>query len=330
LWCRLKRHNNLNKYKGKTFLKVINVMNTNSSKITTISELGKKVAMLTSNRNLDSKAVKAKAASLKDMEQLVPAVIVDATKAAAEGLGMVDFVTGNEIPENELENYVVLVDGNHRYKAYLNLKKMKGYSGEYWVTYPLPAASNKKVADMIAEINIATNPWKGSDYSKCAYMVMGDKSPIGVEAMNELTYKGCNISSASLWLVFGKEINKAVLTKAMKGDISSMLYDDDKIKRGLDLYHTAEEAGFSGEFLGKRTFIEWIKKTVTFGGKIDNEKVKQMKVFITSLKDKVKEIEGTKGEDGLNKELTLHYKLTNLWDIWLETMPTVEPTDVQG
>jgi hypothetical protein len=293
--------------------------------IKTISELGKKVAMLKSNRNLDSKAVKAKADSLKDMEQLVPAVIVDATKAAAEGLGMVDFVTGSEIPENELENYVVLVDGNHRYKAYLNLTKSKtGYNGDFWVTYPL---TDKPVASMIAEINIATNPWKGSDYSKCAAMVLGENAPIGVKAMNELTAKGCNISSASLWLVFTKEINKAMLTKALKSTeiTSQILSSESLIERGLNLYHTAENAGFSGEFLGKRTFIEWIKMRVEYDGTPANDaKVAEMSNFINHLKEinKVKEIENIKGEkNGLNKEMNLQKNLNKLWDEWKSNNP---------
>lgn len=288
-------------------------------KISSLSELGKKVAKLVNNRNIEKKAVSAKAVSLTEKSQLIPAVVVDATKAVKEGLAIVDFETGNEIPSNELNNYVVLVDGNHRYQAHLNLlEKAKAgksdYSGEFWVMYPF--SDELSVVAMLTELNIATNPWKGSDYGKCAAIVLGENAPEGVKAMNELISKGCNLASASLWIAFTKEVGKSQMVKAMtKKETAGALTDSHKIQRGLKLYAAAEKAGFSKEFLGKRYFIQWIISKVADENNVaDDALVEKMVVFLGSVNGE--EIEAIKGEKGGDNKLAKQMqKLNELWDV---------------
>lgn len=281
--------------------------------IFTLNELGKKVAKLVNNRNMEAKAVKAKATSLNEKSQLIPAVVVDATKAVEQGLAIVDFQTGKEIPEEEIQNYVVLVDGNHRYQAHLNLLagKLK-YEGNFYVMYPLQPELT--IVDTLAELNIATNPWKGSDYGKCAAIVLGDDAPEGVKAMNELIGKGCNLASASLWVAFTKEIGKSAMVKAMnRKEVSGALTNTANIQRGLKLYELATKAGFSQQYLGKRYFIQWIISKVSANGIADADKLAKMMDFLGSLDGK--EIEGLKGtKGGDNTVLTQERKLNELWD----------------
>jgi len=289
--------------------------------ICNLAELGKKVAKLVNNRNIETKAVKEKAESLSDKNQLIPAVVVDAAKAVEEGLDVVDFQSGKPLTEEELENYVVLVDGNHRYQAHLNLLAAKAagksdYSGEFWVMYPLN--DELTVVEMLSELNIATNPWKGSDYGKCAAIVLGDDAPEGVKAMNELIGMGCNLSSASLWIAFTREITKAVMVKAMnRKETASALTNSHNIQRGLGLYHTAEKAGFSRAFLGKRYFIQWIITKVTGeNGVADEEKVQKMFQLLKGLKPmEAAVIEAAKGDKGGESKIIIQErKLNELWD----------------
>jgi hypothetical protein len=286
--------------------------------IFTISELGKKVARLVNNRNLEQKAVKDKANSLNEKSQLIPAVVVDAEAAVAEGLEVVDFQSGKEINANELKNYVVLVDGNHRYQAHLNLleaaEKGKGeYAGEFWVMYPFN--DELSIVDMLTELNIATNPWKGGDYGKCAAIVLGEQAPEGVKAMNELIGKGCNLASASLWIAFTKEVSKSVMVKAMrKKETAGALTNSHNIQRGLKLYEAAEKAGFSAKYLGSRNFIQWIiSKVANENNVADDGKVEQMIAFLGTINGK--EIEGISGEKGVATKLdNQKKKLNELWD----------------
>lgn len=281
--------------------------------IFTLAELGKKVAKLVNNRNIADKAVKDKANSLTEKNQLIPAVVVDAAKAVEQGLAIVDFQTGKEIPQEEIQNYVVLVDGNHRYQAHLNLLagKLK-YDGQFWVMYPLQPELT--IVETLAELNIATNPWKGSDYGKCAAIVLGENAPEGVKAMNELIGKGCNLASASLWVAFTKEIGKSAMVKAMnRKEVSGALTNSANIQRGLRLYELASKAGFTPQYLGKRYFIQWIISKVSANGIADEAKVAKMMDFLGSLDGR--EVEGMKGtKGGENAVLTQERKLNELWD----------------
>ena len=104
---------------------------------------GKKVARLVANRDLDPKNVKQKKESLKKCGVLTPAVIVNGNKAVEQDLEIVDFITGEVISKEDAHKYIVLVEGNHRYQAHLELLKANGkleeeqkYKKEFFVTYP--------------------------------------------------------------------------------------------------------------------------------------------------------------------------------------------------
>ena len=117
---------------------------------------GIKIARLAGNRNLDQKIIKAKKKSLKETGLLVPAMIVEASLALEEGLEVVDFETGEAVTEENVDEYVVLVDANHRYKAHLELVKLDDeYNKDFTFMFPL---QDIDVTKMLSEINVATNP----------------------------------------------------------------------------------------------------------------------------------------------------------------------------
>ena len=96
------------------------MMNIEKFKVYEISELtnnGYKIARLANNRNLNEKAVNAKKKSLQDKAQLQAAVVDFADRAVKQGLDVVDFLSEKKIADNEIAQTLVLLEGNHRYKA---------------------------------------------------------------------------------------------------------------------------------------------------------------------------------------------------------------------
>lgn len=99
-----------------------------------LSSKGIKVARLAGNRDFSEKNIKEKKKSLKKRGMLSAAIIISAKKALDEGLEVVDFETGKAITYENADKYVVLVDANHRFKAYLELRKSDDeYKGDFYV-----------------------------------------------------------------------------------------------------------------------------------------------------------------------------------------------------
>jgi len=281
-----------------------------------LQEKGFKIARLAGNRTLDEKIVRAKKKSLKATGLLVPAIIVKAENAIAEGLEVVDFETGEQVTEENARYYVVLVDANHRYKAHLQLtNEDRNYDGEFSFMFPLKDIS---IAKMLSEINISTNPWKAADYGKGAAMLLKEELPL-LNALNQLTGNGYSIESAAMWLTFNKKVTKSVLVNAMNGSISDYLKDDKNIERGQKLLEAARKS-FSEDFLKKRTLPDWIisKSNEDEDGK--STFIKKMCNFLNQI-DRVTadNIEKSKGERGGDtKETIINRKLNKLWENYVK------------
>lgn len=113
---------------------------------------GKKVAFIKGNRQVQEKNVNAKRASLKENGQIIPAVIVDGKEVQSVDLEIVDAETGTPVALEDHEKYVVILDGQHRYTAYIqNGDKNKG---EFYFMYPLNEGIT--LQKILSEANIAT------------------------------------------------------------------------------------------------------------------------------------------------------------------------------
>lgn len=294
-----------------------------NSKIYSASELaneGKKVARLKGNRDLNEKAINAKKKSMKQFGQLVPAIMVDATTAIEQGLEVVDFVTGEEINEQNAPSYIVLLDANHRYQAHLklleenlNLKEEEPYTQEFYLAYSL----NEEVSidKALAEINIATTPWKGADYVKGVKMMVEAELPV-LDFISELTAEGFSLDAASKVVSFNGKVTKTVLVKAINGTIDDCLKNDSGIERGRRILNAAQSS-FNAEFLKNRVWIDWViskyEKTT------DQEKANFTDVmanFLSTIKRKDAEpLEKAKGKrGGKNKESIINEGLDSLWE----------------
>lgn len=223
--------------------------------LTSLVNEGKKIARLSGNRDLNEKIVKAKMKSLEQYGQLIPAVVVDATDAINQGMEVIDFTTDDVIGKEEAMNYLVLLEGNHRYEAHCELlNKNENYAGEFYIMYALNVEVT--IAKMLSEINIATNPWKGGDFVKGAKMNNLQKELPLLDAINDLVDEGYNLSVASKWLTFTAKIDKKVMNCAMDNIILPQLENTVGLERGQRLIEAAKN--ISQRKHKSRYLIDWI------------------------------------------------------------------------
>ena len=265
--------------------------------------------------------MKAKMKTLEECEQFIPAIVVDATDAINQGLEIVDFATGDTIREEEAVDYLVLVEGNHRYAAHLRLiadnekrDEQKRYQGEFKLLYALN--TKLPIAKMLSEINIATDPWKGSDYVKGAKMSNQQEELLLLDAMSNLVNKGYSLTSASKWLTFTSKINKKVMDCAIDGNIVDELKNTNGLERGLRLLQAAEGI-FKETTIQARTVIDWIiSKYEKTSDNLKPEFTNKMERFLKNISkedaDYVEKAKGTRGGD--TKENIINNKLSGLWE----------------
>lgn len=268
-------------------------MNNKIYSLTELTEQGKKIGRLSLNRRLNPSIIKAKMKSLKENGLLMPAVIVDGKDV--KDLEIVDFETGNKV-EN-VDNYVVLLDANHRYEAYLELKK-KGVDVEFYFIYSLnPSLSIQK---QLSEINVATNPWKGVDYIN-GVLMKGNDSKL-MKEMGKLAKDGYSLSAASKWLTFS-EVKKEKLVAIMNGKKDGITTNDADIDNRMKLLDTTK-AKLGDKLTKGKAVIDWIiNKYYDISDADKPSFIDNMIGKINSLTDdECKEIQSFKGERGIKSK----------------------------
>lgn len=288
--------------------------------ISDLLKKGKKMARLVANRELDPKIVKKKKESLKQFGLLSPAIIIDGSKSIEEDLEIMDFETGEDISKEDAGQYIVLVEGNHRYKAHLELleanaklEEEQKYKKEFFVIYSL--GDNVPTMKMLAEINVCTDRWGTKD--KVKSITVKENCPKLLSEINKLTNEGYSLNAASLWLTFGTKVNTSVIDVAMRGKYLDPLRNDAGIERGLKILNAAKSK--LGENLCKTrtTLSGWIVSK--YDNTLDADKAKftdNMIEFINSIdSDNVTYLQKVKGKKGgSSKENLINKKLNELWD----------------
>ena len=238
-------------------------MNKEIISYTDLEAMGLKPAKLVANRQIKRAIQAAKKRSLRKSGQAIPAIIVDAKAVVDQGFGILDFKTGAPIPAEEVENYVVIVDGAHRFDAHLNLLKeaKEGeYSDDFYFMFPLNEKQTLNIGQLLAEINTCTTPWKGGDYAIGASMMVNEDLPV-LSFITELAKKGCSLRAACELATLTDSITKGVIVKAMKGEIEGCLRFAENLEYGKKIYALAAEK-FGGIFLKTRTFPDWLLKII--------------------------------------------------------------------
>lgn len=274
---------------------------------------GVRVAFIRGNRMVQEKNVNAKRASLMENGQIIPAVIVDGEEVQSVDLEIVDAETGKPVAPEDYDKYVVILDGQHRYTAYIqNGDKNKG---EFYCMYPLNEGIT--LQKILSEANIATKMWDGKDFASGALMMNPDKDLPLMKAIVELLNQGFPLATVQKWLCFKNAgINKEVLAKAMNGKIDEKLLKTPYLEKGKRLLEAAQKS-FNNDFLGKRYLVDFlIEKYEDADDEKKAETMNQLVKFLAGIdRSEADEIEKAKGQKGvIAKEQVILNKLNELYN----------------
>jgi hypothetical protein len=309
---------------------MINIDNFKVYEISKLINSGYKIARLENNRELDDKAVKAKMKSLKAKGQLQTAIVLPAQRAKDEHLQVIDFESKERVKDEDIPNYLVLPEGNHRYKAHLNLlaenKKNEGkedfvkYEGKFYVMLPL--TDSLGIAEMMAEMNICTKVWKGTDYIRGAIMSHPEKVTEVLRYMAELERQKFSLPAISMYVTDSEKVNKSMLQKFMNGEVLETLKDSEEHQELIDRSKKVLEAAKEfGPMLGTRSFADWIKSKLASSKKLTGEQVTNRLVgfFNWLSKEQITSICDSKGKRCITtKEDVINAQLNKLFNVYVQ------------
>lgn len=122
------------------------------------------VAFLEGNRNINFNNVKKMEVSLKEFgKNLMPMVYIKADDARLNGRKLKDAIDGTTVEEGNRANYIVVLDGQHRFTAAVKMEK-EGFDTSKLLWEELKLDENKTIEEALIEINSVGQMWKGTDY----------------------------------------------------------------------------------------------------------------------------------------------------------------------
>lgn len=212
-----------------------------------------KFAFIKGNRPTDEKAIKVKKDSISEHGILCPITAVNGEEVIKSNGHLTD-LDGNDIADEHAKDYYAVLDGQHRLKAYLEL----GLPLEDLVVIePL----NKKIAIalLIAEMNICTKTWKGSDYMAAPAMAIKETNAAFDFAM-ELQRRNFLLSTISLWACGNNKLKAKDLVASLKTrEMPQCLQEADGWCAKSRKWFEAASEKFTAKFLAKKYLISFIQ-----------------------------------------------------------------------
>lgn len=212
-----------------------------------------KFAFIKGNRPTDEKAIKVKKDSISEHGILCPITAVNGEEVIKSN-GYLTDLDGNDIADEHAKDYYAVLDGQHRLKAYLEL----GLPLEDLVVIePL----NKKIAIalLIAEMNICTKTWKGSDYMAAPAMAIKETNAAFDFAM-ELQRRNFPLSTISLWACGNNKLKAKDLVASLKTrEMPQCLQEADGWCAKSRKWFEAASEKFTAKFLAKKYLISFIQ-----------------------------------------------------------------------
>lgn len=178
-------------------------------KIFTLADVkaeGKAIAFVYGNRDIAAKNKNNKKSSLKECSMnLVPMLLVEGKKAVEDGCKLMN-PNGEEVPNSAADSYYVVVDGQHRYTAAMELMKDAKKDEEPAITdeqlYFYLDYSGRNTKELLSITNIESAKWASTDFAKGAVLLNPDDELI--QFINEYAQKKMPISVISIYL-YGKK-----------------------------------------------------------------------------------------------------------------------------
>ena len=209
-------------------------------------------AFIKGNRPTDEKAIKAKKDSLAEYGMLCPITAVNGKAIIASGGHLTD-LDGNDIADEHAKDYYAVLDGQHRLKAYLEL----GLPLEDLVVIE-PLNKGVAIALLIAEMNICTKTWKGSDYMAAPAMAIKETNAAFDFAM-ELQRRNFPLSTISFWACGNKLKAKDLVASLKTREMPQCLQEADGWCAKSRKWFEAASEKFTAKFLAKKYLITFIQ-----------------------------------------------------------------------
>ena len=218
-----------------------------------IDNEARQFAFVKGNRPTNAKTVKAKETSIKEHGQLSPITVAKGEDVLNSGGHLVD-LDGNDIPDDQTENYYAVLDGQHRLRAYLNL----GLNLDDLVICE-PLNVEMSIAALTAEMNICTKTWTGTDYMAAPAMMLVNKNEVFEFAMY-LRSKGCPLATISLWCTGASSLKPKDLVACVKSrELPKAFVEAGWYERSVKWYEAAQ-GKFPDTFLAKKYLITHLSK----------------------------------------------------------------------
>lgn len=209
-----------------------------------------KLARVKYNRPIDQKDVDdfINIIANGEYEDAYPVIAIEGSKLVEAGYEVIDY-SGDAINPDEADKYLVILDGQHRCKAFAQLNA----TGENYVIPNVHLREVENVAKYLIDINKAGSHWDKRDKFVIAQLTVGTEP---FTSIADRIAEGFNPSTPML-IYTGKRISDSILNKVLKGEP----YQLNKkavvnIERGDKFITLCKAAGMGVDLITKRYFIE--------------------------------------------------------------------------
>ena len=262
--------------------------------------INKKIALVKNNRPVDRKKVDqfmALFANYDKYEKAYPIIVTRTLPLIEAGYTVTD-VNGKEISRGESHNYYVVLDGQHRTIA---LMQLASTGKERYATIPnvhLKEINAENVGEYLVDINNVGTSWTAKDKMIVAALTKKDEL---FENIAERLKEGFNPSTAAL-IYTKKKIGVALLNKILKGEEYNLpqgaVVD---IERGNKFINICKSAGMGIKKLTNRFYIGGFNQFAT--ARSDEDAFEALNNLIGKLNDEMlKKVKCEEDFNGILKE----------------------------
>lgn len=209
-----------------------------------------KIGFVDNNRSIDTKKVAVFIALIANMkyEKAYPIIVIKAKLLISLGYTIKD-VTGRAISEEEAEEYFVILDGQHRTKAFAQLIA----AGQDLVIPNVHVRELENIGEYLTEINQVGN-WTKNDKVTVAALI--NKQDELLQAIATRLKEGFNYSTIAQ-IFTGKKLTDTILNHALKGKNYTLPKEAKiDINKGNKFITLCQAAGMATSLITKRYFIE--------------------------------------------------------------------------
>lgn len=253
------------------------------------------VAFLEGNRNINPNNVKKMEVSLKEFgKNLMPMVYIKADDARLNGRKLKDAIDGTTVEEGNRANYIVVLDGQHRFAAAVKMEK-EGFDTSKLLWEELKLDKNKTIEEALIEINSVGQMWKGTDY--ISGLALRQPENEIVQFAKELSDFGVKAKTINKYLLFEDKFSWAkpdadVITKKADLDRAKKIWAvvkqfPDKVNKESIIIDYIMKAG------GINHWEDELKKVADVREELDtklrNLKVKAAKELLRDTLEKLQE-----------------------------------------